>query len=132
MGAGGPQTRPTGYPIPGAGLNADPGRPPRRSRETGLWSRAPPGCWRPGSIVESSRMPPHEPAALRSRPRGAAARALAALALIAAGLGCDRGAGVTGSGTIELDEVDVASQVGGRLQRPAGDEGSARAGRGPP
>jgi HlyD family secretion protein len=68
-------------------------------------------------------MLPRDPGAQRFGPRGAAVRALAALALVAAGLGCGDDRGVTGSGTIELDEVDVASQVGGRLQRLRVDEG---------
>lgn len=40
--------------------------------------------------------------------------AVLALALVA---GCSDGGGIGGSGTIELDEVDVASLVGGRLVR---------------
>lgn len=71
-------------------------------------------------------MLPPGPRVHRSVPRGAALRALATLALVAAGLGCGNGDGsVTGSGTIEMDEVDVASQVGGRLERLRVDEGDA-------
>jgi HlyD family secretion protein len=47
------------------------------------------------------------------------------MAVLVSGLGCGKGAGeVTGSGTIEMDEVDVASQVGGRLDRLLVDEGA--------
>jgi HlyD family secretion protein len=49
---------------------------------------------------------------------------LVAMVVLVAGLGCGSSAGeVTGSGTIEMDEVDVASQVGGRLERLLVDEG---------
>src|SRR5262245_64037679 len=49
-------------------------------------------------------------------PRGLAVAFLAAAT--AALLGCARdGDGIRGSGTIEMDEVDVASLVGGRLLR---------------
>ena len=62
----------------------------------------------------------------------AARRALAALALaaLAAHAGCAADpATVTASGTIEFDEVDVASQVGGRVERLLVEEGdSVRAG----
>ena len=71
-------------------------------------------------------MLPRDPRAHRSGPRGAALRSLATLMLVAAGLGCAKGDGsVTGSGTVEMDEVDVASLVGGRLQRLHVDEGDA-------
>jgi HlyD family secretion protein len=51
------------------------------------------------------------------------------LALAAAGAACSRSSGIHGSGTIEMDEVDVASLTGGRLARIAVDEGdSVRAG----
>jgi HlyD family secretion protein len=71
-------------------------------------------------------MPPHHDGTRPARPRGTCARALAGCVLLAAGLGCgnDNG-GVTGSGTIEMDEVDVASQVGGRLEWLRVDEGDA-------
>ena len=71
-------------------------------------------------------MPPHDAWPGPHRPRGArgwAARVVLAFVLgLGAGCGSD-GGGVTGSGTIEMDEVDVASQVGGRLERLLVDEG---------
>jgi HlyD family secretion protein len=49
------------------------------------------------------------------KPRGLIALLLAAVTALA---GCSRdGDGIRGSGTIEMDEVDVASLVGGRLTR---------------
>ena len=58
----------------------------------------------------------------RAVPRGVPVLAL--MAVLVSGFGCGKGAGeVTGSGTIEMDEVDVASQVGGRLDRLLADEG---------
>ncbi len=38
---------------------------------------------------------------------------------------CARESGVTGSGTIELDEVDIASLVGGRVSSIRVDEGDS-------
>ncbi len=64
-------------------------------------------------------------AALRSKPF---ALALATLALFTLG-SCAKPVGVRGHGTIEIDEIDVASLVGGRVARLAVDEGdSVRAG----
>lgn len=57
-------------------------------------------------------------------PAGRAARALAALLGLSLLLvGCRPDASVRGSGTLEMDEVDVASLVGGRLVRLAVAEG---------
>ena len=55
---------------------------------------------------------------------------LCPLLLAAAILGCSkRDEGIRGSGTIELNEVDIASLVGGRVSRVLADEGdSVRAG----
>lgn len=55
-------------------------------------------------------------------PAAGAFLATAAAALLVAGCS-SHGDAVRGSGTIELDEVDVASQVGGRIVRLAVDEG---------
>jgi len=59
-----------------------------------------------------------------------AGRRAALALLLALGAGCgDGGRVVRGSGTIELDEVDVGSLIGGRVVRLAVDEGdSVRAG----
>ena len=72
------------------------------------------------------------PAGVPSRPRAAGSRGAAclilAVALAVAGCG-EAPDTVRGSGTIELDEVDVASQVGGRVERLLVDEGdTVRAG----
>ncbi len=57
------------------------------------------------------------------------ALAVAALGGLVALGGCGHPAGVRGSGTIELDEIDVSSLVGGRVARLAVDEGdTVRAG----
>ncbi len=51
-------------------------------------------------------------------------RRLAGLAVLIVVAGCSRGgAGVIGSGTVEMDEIDVSSMVGGRVVRLAYDEG---------
>lgn len=61
------------------------------------------------------------------RPRGRRPPALfpaAALLLLALGPACARDSGrIAGSGTIEMDEVEIASLVGGRLQRLLVNEG---------
>jgi len=54
-----------------------------------------------------------------------ASRALAALLALALGSCSNPGPGVRGSGTIEMDEVDVASLTGGRLIRLDVNEGDA-------
>ena len=70
-----------------------------------------------------SALAPSRSARATSASRRSALAALALLALAAAA-GCgSRGDGVTGSGTIEMDEVDVASQVGGRIVRLTVEEG---------
>ena len=69
---------------------------------------------------------PNSPAnLLRGRAPRAAAIANAVSALLIAGLGaCSRdGSSVRASGTIEMDEIDVASLVGGRVLRLAVEEG---------
>jgi HlyD family secretion protein len=49
---------------------------------------------------------------------------VALIALLIAAPSCARrGAEVTGSGTVEMDEIDVASMIGGRIVRLAVDEG---------
>src|SRR5262245_9786029 len=53
-------------------------------------------------------MPPRDP-----RRHAASFAFVLAVAL----LGCDRNGPVRGSGTIEMDEIDVASWVGGRVAR---------------
>ena len=51
-------------------------------------------------------------------------RRLAGLALLIMLAGCSgTGSGVIGSGTVEMDEIDVSSMVGGRVVRLAYDEG---------
>ncbi|TMQ66863.1 MAG: HlyD family efflux transporter periplasmic adaptor subunit [Candidatus Eisenbacteria bacterium] len=57
------------------------------------------------------------------------AGAFAALGMIAASIGCGRDPGVHASGIIEMDEIDVASLVGGRVARLTVGEGdTVRAG----
>jgi membrane fusion protein YbhG len=58
-------------------------------------------------------------------PSGRAARAIAAALALALGSCARSGTGVRGSGTIEMDEVDVASLTGGRIARMRVDEGDA-------
>ena len=62
--------------------------------------------------------PPHPILAPVTRP----AASILVLALALAGCSRDRSA-IEGSGTIELDEVDVSSLVGGRIERLFADEG---------
>lgn len=73
------------------------------------------------------------PPGSRARGRPRRGRAWSAAALVCVALlpaACaHRGNAVRGSGTIELDEIDVASLVGGRVVRMAADEGdTVRAG----
>jgi HlyD family secretion protein len=56
---------------------------------------------------------------------GRAARAVAATLALALASCARLGDGVRGSGTIEMDEVDVASLIGGRVSRLFVDEGEA-------
>jgi HlyD family secretion protein len=56
---------------------------------------------------------------------GRASRAVAATLALALTACARSGGGVRGSGTIEMDEVDVASLIGGRISRLLVDEGDA-------
>jgi hypothetical protein len=73
---------------------------------------------------------------MRARRRPIGPGRVALLLLLAAALvaGCSRGDGeIRGSGTIEMDEIDIGSTVGGRVLRVCGPKAtpSARATRSP-
>src|SRR5207245_6942899 len=120
--------RRTGYPIAGAALNAPaPHRPISRTNAPPGATGAPPPAAAAGPCAGQAPGvggPGNErvqcmvmlPAGVPSRPRAAGSRGAAclilAVALAVAGCG-EAPDTVRGSGTIELDEVDVASQVGG-------------------
>ena len=70
-------------------------------------------------------MPLAAPPSLGARLAPAPLRGLLMIALAALPGCADRDPGVTGSGTVELDEVDVASQIGGRVERLLVDEGDS-------
>jgi len=71
---------------------------------------------RPGPRSTGPGASPRDPR--RARRRLALAIALAALVALTALAGCSRSDGtIRGSGTIEMDEIDVGSTVGGRLVR---------------